>query len=82
MDIRKLRSFFMWCTILDGALLLVWTLVWTFAPDWLYGVQHWWFPLSKDAYMVAMYGFVGFFKILFLTFNVVPFIALCIVGRK
>lgn len=82
MDIRKLRSFFMWCSILNGSILLLWTLAWTLAPDWLYGVQHWWFPLSREAYTVAMYGFIGFFKILILTFNVVPFIALVIVGRK
>jgi hypothetical protein len=71
----------MWCTILNGGILLLWTGVWLLAPEWLYGVQRNWFPLSRDAYTVAMYGFIGFFKILFLTFNVVPFIALSIVAR-
>lgn len=82
MDIQRLKSFFLWCTILDGAILLLWTVVWTFAPDWLFGVQSRWFPLPKEAFMVAMYAFVGMFKILFLIFNVVPLIALAIIGRK
>jgi hypothetical protein len=72
----------MWCAILNGAILLAWTLMWTLAPDLLYGLQRTWFPLSRETYTVVMYAFVGFYKILILTFNVIPFIALLIVGRK
>ena len=33
MDIQTLTTFFMWCTVLNGGLLILWTLFIMFAPD-------------------------------------------------
>ncbi|HPS94268.1 MAG TPA: hypothetical protein PK600_07390 [Deltaproteobacteria bacterium] len=82
MDIEKLTRFFMWCTIMNGALLVLWTVVYLLVPDLVYRMQSIWFPLPRDTYDAAMYAFLGLFKILFLVFNVVPYVALLLVGRK
>lgn len=39
MDIQTLTQFFMWCTILNVALLVVWFLICVAAPDWIYRIH-------------------------------------------
>lgn len=74
-----LQSFLMWCTIINGGLLLFWTAIIGLAPGLVYNTQRHWFPLSREAHAATMYCFLGLFKILFLLLNVVPYIALIIV---
>jgi Family of unknown function (DUF6868) len=80
MDIQTLTAFFMWCTIMNGALLALWTIMCMVAPDLVYRTQNKWFPLPRETFDVVIYSFLGLFKILFLVFNLVPFLALLIVG--
>lgn len=81
MDIQTLTKFFMWCTIINGGLLGLWTVALMIAPSLVYRTQRKWFPLPQEkTFSVVMYGFLGIFKILFLIFNVVPYLALLIVG--
>jgi len=80
MDIETLRTFLMWCTIIDGALLAFWIAICVLAPDLVYRTQNKWFPLPRETFNVVMYSFLGLFKIGFLLFNVVPYVALLIVG--
>ncbi len=80
MDIQALKTFFMWCTIINGALLFLWTLMFKVAPDLVYRTQSKWFPIPRETFNVIMYSFLGLFKIIFLVFNVIPYLALLIVG--
>jgi len=80
MDIQTLTAFFMWCTIINGGLLTFWTVMWLFIPDVVYYTQSRWFPLPRETFDVTMYAFLGLFKIVFLVFNLVPYVALLIVG--
>ena len=80
MDTEAVTSFFMWCTIIDGALLLFWTAMLILAPDVVYRTQNRFFPISRETFNVVIYAFLGVFKIVFLAFNLVPFVALMIVG--
>ena len=80
MDLQTLTSFFTWCTIINGGILLLWALLCLAAPDWLYRTQSRWFPMPRETYTVAMYCFLGAFKLLFLMFNLVPLIALAVAG--
>jgi hypothetical protein len=36
MDIATVRAFFMWCTIVNGGLLILSFLICAFAGDWVY----------------------------------------------
>jgi len=80
MDTQTLTSFFMWCTIINGGLLIFWSTVFMAAPDVVYRTQRKWFPIPRATFDVVMYAFLGMFKIVFLVFNVVPYVALLIVG--
>ncbi|RPI00357.1 MAG: hypothetical protein EHM71_17485 [Zetaproteobacteria bacterium] len=80
MDLATVRAFFLWCTILNGALLGLSVLIVTCAGDWVYRVQGTWFGLSRETFNVAIYSFIGLFKVVVLVLNAVPYVALLIVG--
>jgi len=75
-NIQYLIKFFMWCTLINGSLLLLWTGAMLFCPDLVYRIQSRWFPIPRETFTVMMYAFLGGFKILFLLFNFVPWMAL------
>ncbi len=80
MDLVSVRNFLMWCTILNGCLLVFWTVLVLSVPDLVYATQRRWFPLSREAFGAFMYGFLGFFKLVFIVFNLVPFLAMLIIS--
>ena len=80
MDIQTLTNFFMWCTIINGGLLILWTVFMVFTPDLVYRIQNHWFPIPRESYNVVIYAFLGLVKLLFLVFNAVPYVALLILG--
>lgn len=80
MDVQTLTGFFMWCTILDGGMLVLWTIMFMAAPGFVYRMQSRLFPIPRETFNTVMYSFLGLFKIVFIVFNVVPLIALLIIG--
>jgi len=79
-DTQTLTDFFMWCTIINGAMLVFWSLMCLSTPDLVYRTQSKWFPISREAWNVVIYSFIGLFKIAFIVFNLVPYLALLIIG--
>ena len=80
MTIQTLTAFFMWCSIINGGIFLLWALFFMIAPDLVYRTQKKWFPIPRETFNVIYYSFLGAFKLLFLFFNVVPYLALLIVA--
>ena len=80
MDIQTLTSFFMWCTIINAGLLLFMALIYLLAPNLVYRLQSKWVSISRETFDTVFYSFIGFFKVLVIVFNVVPWIALSIIG--
>jgi hypothetical protein len=80
MDIQTLTSFFMWCTIINFGMLIFLALIYLLAPNLVYRLQSMWIPISREKFDVIFYSFIGFFKIIVLVFNVVPWLALLIIG--
>lgn len=80
MDLQTLTTFFMWCTIINGGILILWTTFSLLAPNLVYRTQSTFFPIPRETFTVIIYSFIGFFKIVFLVFNLAPYVALLIVG--
>lgn len=80
MDIVTVTHFFKWCTIINGGIFLLWTFFLLLTPDLVYRMQSVFFPIPREKYDVVIYSFLGAFKIIFMIFNVTPFIALLIIG--
>ncbi len=80
MDIQTLTTFFLWCSIINGGILVLWTLSFMFAPDLVYRLQSKWFPLSRETFSAIFYSLIGLYKVFFLVFNLVPYLALLVIG--
>lgn len=80
MDMFTIKTIFMWCTIINGVLLVISLLICSFAGDWVYRKHSKWFPISRETFNVAIYSFLGLFKIFVVVFNFVPWIACAIAG--
>lgn len=79
MDIQLLTKFFMWCTVINGGLLFLWTVFTMFTPDLVCRLQNNWYPIPRETYNVIIYSFLGLFKVFLLVFNAVPYVALLII---
>ncbi|MEW8028101.1 MAG: DUF6868 family protein [Candidatus Thiodiazotropha sp.] len=80
MNIQLITDFFMWCTIINGGLLILWTLFILFAPELVYKTQSRWIAISRSNFDTLIYLFLGIFKLFFIFFNLIPFLALLIIG--
>jgi len=80
MDIQILTKFFMWCSIINGALLILSALLLTFMQDFIYSLHSKWFHIPRETFSVIIYSFLGGYKILFIVFNLVPYVALVVLG--
>jgi cell shape-determining protein MreC len=78
MDIQTLTSFFLWCTIVNLLVYFIWVVCLVKFPDFVYNTQSRFFSISRDAFNTVTYAFLGVFKIIFLVFNVTPYITLLI----
>lgn len=80
MDIQTVTEFFKWCSIINGAMLIISSIMLMYAADFVYSIHSKWFPISRTTFNTAIYSFIGLFKILFIFFNLIPYIALVILG--
>lgn len=80
MDIQTLQSFFMWCTILNLGILMVTGLFLAIGGDFVYWLHVRFFSISRETFDAVIYGWIGLYKIAVIVFNIVPWIALEIIG--
>ena len=72
---------FFCCAVINYAVLLLWYLVFIFAREPRIHVWSRQFHLSAEQFDFLIFAGMTFLKILILVFNLVPFIALLVVGR-
>ena len=78
MNLDTLRAFFGWCTILNGGLLAFASLILMFAGDFAYRLHRRWFQMSRETFTIAIYAFLGCWKIAVISLHLVPWIALAL----
>jgi hypothetical protein len=79
---NEIKSFLLWCVVLNYAILFIWFGVFVFAHDWMYGIHDRWFKLSMDSFDAIHYAGLSVYKIGTILFNLVPLVALCLVSRR
>jgi Family of unknown function (DUF6868) len=80
MSIETARNALLWCTVINYGLLLVWFLFFTLAHDWTHRLHGRWFHLSVEHFDTIHYTGMALFKLGIILFNLVPCVALYIVG--
>lgn len=81
MNLEVAEKFFMYCTIINACVITVWAVCYMFFPDPLYRSQKKWFDISREQFNVVFYSLLGLFKIMFIIFNLTPYIALRILVK-
>lgn len=81
MDIHRLKDLFKWCTIINGALLILSVLGSVLMPDMAAKIHGNLFHISRDAISESIYMLLGMYKLFWISLNLVPYIALTIISR-
>lgn len=76
MDVQLITKFFMWCTILNFAILMLVFVLYVFGRDSIYKIHGKLFSISRETFNIIFYSSIGLYKILFFVFNVVPWVVL------
>ena len=79
-DIYSVTEFFKWCTIINGGLLLVSSVLLMFIQDFAYNIHSRWLDISRKTYNKEIYHFLGIFKVIFICFNLTPYLAMLIIS--
>ena len=79
MNLAVLQDFFMWCSILNCGLLMLSVLICTQASDWVYRIHGRMFSISREAFNVSIYAFVGVYKLIIIGFCLIPYFAILII---
>ena len=76
----EIRTVLAWCAGINYAILFIWSGVFVLAHDWIYRVHSRWFKLSVETFDAMHYGGLSVYKIGILLFNLVPLVALWLIG--
>ncbi|WP_408954784.1 DUF6868 family protein [Natroniella sp. ANB-PHB2] len=79
MDLELLRTFFMWCTILNVGLLTLSFPFLILGTDFVYKIHSKWFSMPRETFNMVIYSLIGIYKIFIFIFNLVPWITLTII---
>ena len=80
LDTEKLAAFFKWCSIINGVILVLAIIGIVLGPEVGHALQSRMFQVAPGTLSAVLYLFLGVFKIFWLVFNVVPYVALRIIG--
>jgi hypothetical protein len=80
MNLELLREFFGWMTLVN-LVLYIWTAIMCMtAKGWIQRVHGKLFGLSQESINAFLYGYLGVYKVAFIVFNLVPWLALTIMS--
>lgn len=80
MNVQTIRKALLWCTVINYLLVIVWFLMAWLGHDWMYDLNRTWSRISVEEFDAINYGGIALYKLGVLLFNLVPCIALYIVG--
>jgi hypothetical protein len=80
MDLEIIRAAVGWCTIINFGSILFWFLIFALAHDLIFRFHGKWFVMPVEKFNVIYYSAKAVFKCGILLFNLVPYLALRLVG--
>ena len=80
MDITAVKDFFMWCTIINGLMLIFSSLVCILFGDFSFKINNKYYSITREQFNVILVSFIALYKLVFIVFNLVPFVALLIIA--
>lgn len=78
---EKLKTLLWKCLVINFFFLIILSLAVFFSEE-IYAIHSRWFLASKEEFVTYIYYIVGFYKIAWIFFNVVPYLALRMIDKK
>jgi hypothetical protein len=78
--LELMREFLLWCAVINIVFLLVSFVMIILAKDLIYRIHGTWFKLTPEQFDRMWYGLLGTYKLGVFLFNIVPWLALLIIG--
>jgi len=82
MNTESVRRFFAWCTVINGAFLLLWIVLDLTAKGVMIDISGRFFGVGEDKALWLNLVGISFYKLAILFFNLVPYIALRITAAR
>ena len=79
MTAETIRHFFAWCSVINYALLILWSLLTLWVPGWSGFVVRM-YGLEKDRFASVNFKGIMYYKLGIILFNLVPYLALRIMA--
>ena len=80
MTLETVRAVLAWCTVINLGLFIWWFLFFALAHDWMYRLHGRGFKITVEKFDSLHYAGMALFKMAILLFNLVPYLAMRIVG--
>jgi hypothetical protein len=80
MSVANLQQVFLWCTVINYALLILWWVIILLPHSWIYNLSGKPFRVSEEQFDSYNLIAIIFYKMCIVLFFLVPYIALRIVG--
>lgn len=82
MNIEQATEFFKWLTIINVGLFMVSVVLILLMRKIICRMHSRMFGISEEAISIVLYSWLGLYKVMIWVFNIVPFVALIIMGQK
>lgn len=79
MQIDIAIDFFKYCSIINGSIIIVSVIIFAFGSDFSYNNNKWLFSGSKEEFKKTIYTVLLFYKMVFIVFNIIPYVALLLI---
>ena len=80
MTFEMIRNIFAWCTTINIALLIIWSLIYLLAHDWYYNLYNKIYRTSLDTFIAINCGGLTIYSLLIMVFNLIPYLSMHIVS--
>lgn len=74
--VENLRILLGWCSAINTVILLVWFLAFVYLRDQIFQMHNKWFKLSEERFGEVHYTMMGYYKIAWILFNLLPYLVL------
>lgn len=82
MNIDQTTEFFKWLTIINVVLFVLNVILILILRRIICKMHGKMFGLSEENISIVLYGWLGLYKVMIVVFNIVPFVALIIMGQQ
>lgn len=75
MTVHQFSVVFGVCSLINIMLMTISFFILSMMRDWVYRMHSKFFPVTESQFNIAIYSFMGLYKVLVIVFNIVPWIA-------